>query len=453
MARVFRSSANLLCLILLQNYYGKSLQQESSNIVDFFEEESEIEIRYIFGKCEPPSSTKVVSSLQFHQFTHSDNKNPVATVLQLGKTHSMHRPALRRLTIAKILTLNVFDLTKCQATQISNSVHTLLKTSRYFHKANDHHIFILDNDQLNSLPIFDPPLIHVEKKVAIHIENDHIKFQTLCYFCNELDMRQTSSSMLTYSDKLTINKLLSRLFPVTKSTFHGRTFRVSCSTNVRVRISLRPKGDGTWILNPGVFEKLATHLIQKFNFTASLRHATGGGSTGKQLPNGTWQGSVGDVYNEDADIGLLGANSFERAQLVLSTKPFEYQSVVLVTGKHYQVLTWKLLSAPLGKNVWIALAACIVVAVLFIFLMQFFFKNFILKFFTYREKSKVRLWRNGKLVENILAAFFEQEIPDLSPRPLRIFLVLWVFMAMIISTVYESKLYSSLAFPPIEPGK
>lgn len=66
----------------------------------------------------------------------------------------------------------------------------------------------------------------------------------------------------------------------------------------------------------GIFAIVLRHLSQALNFTGETFRASGGGSTGTPLPNGSWVGSVGDVYYGDATFCMLCSISLSRHTVI-----------------------------------------------------------------------------------------------------------------------------------------
>jgi hypothetical protein len=67
-----------------------------------------------------------------------------------------------------------------------------------------------------------------------------------------------------------------------------------------------------------------------------------------------------------------------------------------------------------------------------------------------KETDKMGYWKNGTILENSLAGFFGESGPPLGPTPLRLYIIMWLFLCIIISCAYNSKLYLALAFPPVQ---
>jgi hypothetical protein len=128
------------------------------------------------------------------------------------------------------------------------------------------------------------------------------------------------------------------------------------------------------------------------------------------------------VYHERGDIGVTAGNEYSRYQLIDMTTPIEYQSIIMVTGKHFELLSWRLLSITFRKFVWICLGISFLTAVTLIFLAQIIYKSKIVVLMSEKDRSQVFLWKSGRIIENIYGAFFEEHIPTLSPFPLRFFL-------------------------------
>lgn len=104
---------------------------------------------------------------------------------------------------------------------------------------------------------------------------------------------------------LTLTNFGNGLFPDLMENFDKKVFRISTIMSTKVLIDIRPNPDGTWRAVRVVSKFTIEHLMQKFSFTGKYLPARGEGGPGILLPNDTWLGEVGDVFEGRAELGLL----------------------------------------------------------------------------------------------------------------------------------------------------
>jgi hypothetical protein len=264
--------------------------------------------------------------------------------------------------------LNIFEFLACDDITTSSDLQRLHQ-NRYFSKANEYFLFIVEPKKIHTFNILHPFLTQIQNKIFVGFSENTFEFfaRKLCYFCNEQEMLKTQIVKLQI---LNISSLLHFYDDIkTIPNFNGKLIRIVCP-NVKVRINLIKTKDGSLIPDRGVFGNLLFHLSGKLNYSAQYLKSTGG-STGKKLDNGTWIGVTGDLYREIADVGVLSSPDMNRFALTAFTTAAEYQSLIMITGKHYQHLTWKLLSIALQKSVWEWMTFTLVLAAtIFIYTIQ-----------------------------------------------------------------------------------
>jgi hypothetical protein len=297
---------------------------------------------------------------------HKTSFISTVTILTLDDNKKAFSRPIRHLTKGKVPILNIIDL---RLSELSTSLKNL-KQNRYFHKREDYFVLIIE-ERLHEIKHEDSYMLQIQHKVAISFQDKNIRVKKFCCFCNSI----TSELMTLNNSVLTSpQNYLQTLFPNSIKNFKGKQFRVVISYKIKVRTSLIPQRDGSWNLMPGVFRDILTLVKRRYNFTI-LYLPTTGGYTGSKLPNGTWIGTVGDVYNEKGEIGCFAGNVFNRFPLVDLTTPVEYHSMILITGKHFRILSWQLLSAPLSNQVWIYLLIATTFMAIFIYLVQSIYKT------------------------------------------------------------------------------
>ncbi|CAL8142348.1 unnamed protein product [Orchesella dallaii] len=393
------------------------------------------------------NATKVSSSAISHNHFHSPSFAP----------KDRHNP---------VCVVNIIEIKSVTLSQFPEMSELLLRKSPSFLKKSTHFFYFIVNPELfYSFPYENMLIQQTKNKVIMIIDPDgHISLKFLCYYCNPtqqqqepvivLNMRSTnddtsSPESLSYShfNQIRDNFLLPKLSR--RRNFQRKVFRVSCPINVPQRLLLKKLPNGKFIALPGMLEKMFKHLSLKLNMTIDIITSSNGG-TGTLLPNGSWVGVVGDVVNGRAHFGALTAAVYERFRMLAFTHCIEYQSFVFIYGKHEHVLLWKSLIVPFQMSLWICLALSFVVGNVFLILMiTSLNKN---ESVNHKPENQLltSMWTPGKIVEYTYGAFVGNPSQDPVVTPVRIFLIFWVFFALLISTAYQSKLASALAVPPLD---
>ncbi|OXA62336.1 Glutamate receptor ionotropic, NMDA 3B [Folsomia candida] len=385
-----------------------------------------------------------------------EKTNISKVVKQTAKMESTFRPIPKHGNVEK--TLNIFELECLRSSDVLEKFIGF-KQERFFDKGNDYHIFILDINAVTG-NLHQNFYLNQLRNAAILSFPKNNNFSTpamfqlvkLCYFCHEDYTPSPEFRKINKSSSILTMENLPPLFrnPNETPNFHHKMVKISCNNNTKVRLNLIQRKDGTWIPEvPSVFGSYLFHISHKFNYSGVYMTSSGGGGTGVII-NGTWNGVTGDIYEERSQIGVIVGINLNRFKSVAFTTAGEYQSLVMVTGKHYQIFTWELLSTPLQSSVWLAMGCALGVSVVAIYGIQEFYRTYVIDLLPRRERSKIKLWENERILEYLFAAFFEEQAPNPSIRSLRLFLGLWLFCTITMSTAYNSKLYSVLAFPPLD---
>lgn len=220
------------------------------------------------------------------------------------------------------------------------------------------------------------------------------------------------------------------------NNFNGKLFRITTPTSTTSLIELRHQFQHNWIPVRGYQKFALEHLMRRYNFTATFFPSVGGGGTGSRFPNGTWVGSVGDILNGQADIGLSSAQIYARNLVVDFTLPMGYTWLTFTTGKVLPHYSWKSTYWPLSPKVWqFALISSLATVGAFS-LIQYF-----------RSKLLQASYTINFMVRSLLEQDVKIGCKDESVRVLGAF---WLIFGLLITTAYRCKLVPMLAYPVLE---
>ncbi len=179
----------------------------ASSLKENFEKTQNIEVRFILNPLckERPLLQAIIPS--------NRDSNGLITWTLLNYTNTPLNRETRRLTrLDGIEVVNVVELNSCRHNDKHVIIQTLFQSSnRYFNKATDIHIFLLDiKDSLTSFGVdaWDSPLLrHVGKKVAVHIRtqdenNFGMDIYKLCYFCSNSEVSFVQGNLKFHLSKV-----------------------------------------------------------------------------------------------------------------------------------------------------------------------------------------------------------------------------------------------------------
>ncbi|CAL8104288.1 unnamed protein product [Orchesella dallaii] len=226
---------------------------------------------------------------------------------------------------------------------------------------------------------------------------------------------------------------LSQLFPDFTRNGHGHTMRVSVPPKYPFLFEVEEVAGG-WVSKRGVYKFFIESLMTHFNYTFYVLPSTGHGS-GTQFSNGTWNGVVGDVLYDLADFGTSSTPNAARFPLVTFATAMTYPFVSFIIGPPKITYSWKAIYWPFTPDLWFAiwLSLCFILIVFKLFQK------------IRKEKTDLRLYRH--LVEYLSSALIGQGLEYPTTNSSRQLLAAWLFPALIINTLYVSKIVGLLAFP------
>ncbi len=171
----------------------------------------------------------------------------------------------------------------------------------------------------------------------------------------------------------------------------------------------------------------------KFNSSYILFESSLSGGSGKELPNGTWRGTVGDVMDGSADIGAFVGHTFSRHGIVGYSTTITYEWMFFITHKSWTYYSSTAIFRPLAASIWIGFCISLIC-------LTVTFKIIL------RDK-----WTLKSQIEYFYSSFIEQGAGGYlhleASSSARVLIAFWLIFALIISNAYRGKLVSLIAFP------
>lgn len=224
---------------------------------------------------------------------------------------------------------------------------------------------------------------------------------------------------------------LTALFPDTTLKFNGKVFRVS-NPRTKTYFDVESQPDGSKKGTRGLYKMWLDVMMIKFNSSYIVFESSLSGGSGKQLPNGTWRGTVGDVMDGSADMGAFVGHTFNRHGIVGYSTTITYEWMFFITHKPWIYYSSTAIFRPLSAALWIGFSISVV-------FMAVTFKIVL------RDQ-----WTLKSQIDYFYASFIEQDADrylNLDGSPVRMLVAFWLLFALIFSTAYRGKLVSLIAFP------
>ncbi|KAK3854971.1 hypothetical protein Pcinc_038595 [Petrolisthes cinctipes] len=110
----------------------------------------------------------------------------------------------------------------------------------------------------------------------------------------------------------------------------------------------------------GVDMQIVQTLSQALNFTIEFAEVSHDELWGYELPNGTWVGLVGKVYNEVADIGACNVFlEMHRWKQVDYSAPYNFEHGCFVAPSPKPLLNWQSPAFPFSWDTWVSVGVCL----------------------------------------------------------------------------------------------
>lgn len=227
---------------------------------------------------------------------------------------------------------------------------------------------------------------------------------------------------------------ISEIFP--DFTLNGQMYTLKVTSPVKYPflVEIEKKNNG-WICKRGIFKYILNSLILHFNFTFVISPSNNG-DTGKQLPNGSWNGVIGDISSGRADIGVSTTYSPSRYKVVTFTRAFEYIWVTFMIGQPKKSYSWEAIMWPFQTTLWISILISLL-AIILTFKVISRWEDLVM-----RKQIKFEF-----TVMQIVFTLLGKELPYPTSPSARIILSFWLLSALVINTLYVAKIVELLAFP------
>ncbi|CAL8073858.1 unnamed protein product [Orchesella dallaii] len=268
----------------------------------------------------------------------------------------------------------------------------------------------------------------------------HYEAHQFCYYC-------ASNTLIS----LKTNKISSKHFPDFENNMLGSVLKVSSTDKLPGVFEIVTMENDKNVVKSGYHASALFHLMDGLNFTYDLYRSGGKGSTGHQLPNGTWIGTVGEVNIGKVDIGMACSMTFSRHFVVELIAPISFEYVNFATGPPKMIYTWKSLFWPFDALVWTTMGISTGITIIVVY--------FILKVPETWHQHETKISKKSKKwsIKTILQYFgrtwIEQgdDIPVELTQPVKIILGFWLLFAMVGTNAYRAKMVTLMTFPVMNP--
>lgn len=303
----------------------------------------------------------------------------------------------------------------------------------------DKHFIVCQKSRLASLYNSDT-IRRTKYKVFITPQDEALNFIQYCPHCPVTENKLTVSANAELATSNFQAKKLLRIreyFPDFQRNYWGHILRVSSTDKMGGDLEFATDSNGKTYAKRGVFASAMYHLAEGLNFTAELYQSSAGASTGHRV-NGTWVGSVGDVYSGDASFCMLCGMSYNRHFIVEINSPVTYEYIRFAIGPTAKLYTWAAIFWPFDGTMWMALIASTFITI--------FFSYLFLKF------QNASTWNTLSVAQYFARMFLEQsqDIPDGLSESMKIVLGFWLLFVMVGATIYRAKMVTFMTFPVFE---
>ncbi|XP_023212312.1 glutamate receptor-like [Centruroides sculpturatus] len=167
-------------------------------------------------------------------------------------------------------------------------------------------------------------------------------------------------------------------------------------------------------------------------------------SPGNRLKNGSWDGFIKKLVNQEADMTYISFSvNSERFSVIDFSSPLSLQTINFVTRSPRKTMNWSSIIKPFSKEVWIIL-------VLILLMLGFVLHKVIEKDFR-AEKIKVN-WTRRQVFWNLFCTLIYQAIPLhlLRRFPSRFLIGIWLLLTLVLISSYIGTIMSFMCSPLIE---
>jgi len=355
-----------------------------------------------------------------------------------------HQKFLRYCFISIVQLRENFSLFEDNSLLLQNILTSIESPLTY--KYSDKYIFIIPTttqlQELSKIQFFrklNQVLLILDQKRSKYLEI----FRS-CHYCYESGQTEFITKLEKHKTK---SKDIYNLFMDTSYNFNRYRMKISFPL-ITSHVAYKISKTGQVKFSRGVYCTMVRHMAQKLNFTYSPAIATAG-NTGVQAKNGTWTGTVSDVLYNRSDFGLLTAPTYKRYQYVSFSAAVSYEFVSFYYSEPEKIYSWKAIYWPFRLTLWVAIFVSFLLILLVSTVINFLFVK------KKQGKTKMQVFRAIRMAKSGAAfvnPLLEQGTiyPTSWSESFKVLLTFWLFFALIISTIYRSKMVTVMTFPMYE---
>lgn len=299
-------------------------------------------------------------------------------------------------------------------------------------KNTDKYVIITKKSRLKTLSTCT---FFIKLKYKLVLTEDHNGKLNLHHFCRHCPIQESVHGYPTHFSRV------SEYFPDFQRNFYGYLLKATATDKMYgdLEFAKDPK-TGKDYAKRGIFAIVLRHLSGALNFSSETFRSSGGG-TGTQFPNGTWVGSVGDVYYGDATFCMLCSISLSRHKVIDMCSPVTYEYVKYAMGPRAKLYTWQAIFWPFSWDLWVAMMMTFVTIIFCSYL-----------FLKYNVEENQSSWDITAAVQFFPKVFIEQAdvLPVDIPQTIKIIMGYWLLFTLIGTTLYRAKMVTFMTFPVFE---
>lgn len=295
---------------------------------------------------------------------------------------------------------------------------------------SDYYIFLAPSTSTSELLLAASIHRKIKNKIVISLNPEHyanlnnnkIYAETVCIFCDG-DSGAIKSSLINESTSI------DHIFPDWTKNGQGYKLRITSPTIYKIIIELKLVR-GKLEMQAGQNKQVIEYLFPRFNFSFTIFTSTGD-NTGRRLSNGTYNGVLGDILYDKADMGLCTSYNYMRYSLIGFTKGTQYVWGTFYVGPPKPLYSWKAIFSPFSYAMWIGVIVSLggVIGIFHIIQMN-------------HKETRLSAMRIGFVLVG-------QSIEYPKSISARLMLCVWLFCSVVLSTSYVSKIVGFLAFPEV----
>lgn len=270
-----------------------------------------------------------------------------------------------------------------------------------------------------------------------------LQIYQFCYYCTHKVIQIISFSSSAGSE-LTETR---NMFPDFELNYFGSVLRVSSTDKLPGVFEIVTLPNGKNIAKGGFQATALFHVMSSLNFTYDLYKSGAKGSTGHRLPNGTWVGTVGEVFSNEVDVGMACSMTLIRHFVVDLVAPISFEYVNFAVGPPVTIYSVLSLFWPFSTYLWAAIFICTLITVVV--------STYILHYAQLLPQNCYTdlKWTGVTILKYFGSTWIEQSntIPERLPQSIKIILGYWLLFCVVGTNIYKAKMVSFMTFPVTDP--